>query len=82
MSSINKQMTAHKALELIFDHNNEIKEDVSEDEDHLEANSVSDDSDYEPNEEASIHIPPSKAFTSKNGEIQWPHPQIYVCGGL
>lgn len=64
-------MTSGEALELIFDHDSEIEEDVSKDEDHVDVNSKSDDCDYEPNEEAAIHIPPRKAFASKNGEIQW-----------
>lgn len=56
-------MTALEALELIFDHDSEIDEDVSEDEDHLGVNFESGDSDYEPNEETVTHIPPSKTFT-------------------
>ncbi|XP_028681576.2 piggyBac transposable element-derived protein 4-like [Erpetoichthys calabaricus] len=71
MSSRSKQVTALEALGLIFDHDSKIEEDVSEDEDHLEVNSESNDSDYEPYEETANNIPPSKTFTSKNGEIQW-----------
>lgn len=63
VSSRGKKMTALEALELIFDHDSEIDEDVSEDEDHLGVNFESGDSDYEPNEETVTHIPPSKTFT-------------------
>ncbi len=44
---------------------------MSEDEDYLELNSDSNDSDFEPDEGIAIPIPPSKTFMSKNGEIQW-----------
>ncbi len=71
MSSRSKMMTVQKALEVIFDHDSEIEEDVSEDEDYLELNSDSNDSDFEPDEGIAIPIPPSKTFMSKNGEIQW-----------
>ena len=71
MSSRSKMMTHQRALEFIFDHDSEIEEDVSEDEDHLELNSDSNDSDFEPDEGIAIPIPPSKTFTLKNGKIQW-----------
>ena len=71
MSSRSKKLTALEALKLIFDNDSEIEEEVSEDEDHIEVNSESDDSDNELNEETDIHIPPSKTYTSKSGQIQW-----------
>lgn len=52
-------------------HDSEIEEDVSEEEDHHEVNSESDDSDYETNEETAIHSPQNKTFTSKHCEILW-----------
>ena len=70
MSSRSKRMTVQEALEVIIDHDSEMEEDVSEDEDHLELNSDSNDSDFEPDEGIAIPIPPSKTFMSKNGEIQ------------
>lgn len=45
----------------------EEEEDVSADEDHLEFNSGSNDS--EPNKETAIHNPPSKRTTFENGKI-------------
>lgn len=51
----------------IFDHDSEIEEDVSEDEDVLEVNSESDD---EENEETAIPIP----YKKHNGL----HPQICI----
>ena len=62
MSSRNKKVTALEALELIFDHDSEIEEVVSEYEDSIEANSEFDDSDYETNDENAIYITPSKTF--------------------
>jgi len=50
MSSRKKKVTALEALELIFVHDSEIEEDVSQDEDGIEVNSESDDSDYETND--------------------------------
>ncbi|XP_029907418.1 piggyBac transposable element-derived protein 4-like [Myripristis murdjan] len=64
-------MTVQEALEVIIDHDSEIEEDVSEDEDHLEINSDSNDSDFEPDVGIAIPIPPSETYMSKNGEIQW-----------
>lgn len=45
MSSRSKLVRAPVALELIFDYDSEIQEDVSEYEEHLKVNSESDDSD-------------------------------------
>lgn len=44
---------------------------MSEDEDHLELNHDSNDSDFEPHKRIDIPVPPSKIFMSKNGEMQW-----------
>ncbi|XP_076608401.1 LOW QUALITY PROTEIN: uncharacterized protein LOC143333911 [Chaetodon auriga] len=71
MCSRSKNITVQEALEVILDRDSEIEEDVSEDEDYLELNSDSNDSDFEPDEGNTIPIPPSKTFMSKNGEIQW-----------
>ncbi|KAL7850549.1 hypothetical protein SRHO_G00198980 [Serrasalmus rhombeus] len=60
-------MTVQEALEVIIDHDSETEEGVSEDEDYLELNSDSSDSDFEPDEGIAIPIPPSKTFVSKNG---------------
>lgn len=62
---------AMAALEFILDHDSEVEEDVSEAEDHVEVNSASDDSDYEPDQEITIPAPPTKTLMSKNEEIQW-----------
>lgn len=70
MSSKNKNMTALEALELIFDHDSEIEEDVSEAGNSIEVNSESEDSDCEPKDGNASHISPSKTFTSKYCEIQ------------
>ena len=71
MSSRSKWMTVQEARAFITDHDSEIEEDVSEDEDDLELNSDSNESDFEPDEGIAIPIPPSKTFMSKHGEIQW-----------
>lgn len=71
MSSRSKRFTVQEALEIIFDRDSEVEEDVSEDEDHSELNSDSHDSDSESDEEIAIPLPPSQTFMSKNGEMQW-----------
>ena len=71
MSSRSKWLTVQEARDFITDHDSEIEEDVSEDEDDLELNSDSNESDFEPDEGIAIPIPPSKTFMSKHGEIQW-----------
>ncbi|XP_060786554.1 piggyBac transposable element-derived protein 3-like [Neoarius graeffei] len=73
-------MTDLEALKLILDHDSEVEENISEDEDHVDVNSESDDSDSEPCKETTMNISQRKTFTSKNGEIQWfsspnPHQQ-------
>lgn len=54
LSGLNWGFNHNEALEFISDRDGEIK-NVSENEDHLEVCSESDDSDYEPNEETGIY---------------------------
>lgn len=70
MSSRSKKFTA-QALEIIFNADSDMEEDVSEDEDNIELNSKSNDSDFEPEEGIDVPVPPSQTFISKNDEIKW-----------
>lgn len=56
---------------MIFDADSEIEDDASEDEDNVQQNSESDDSDVEQDEEIAFPVPPNQTFMSKNGEIKW-----------
>ena len=60
-------MTVQEARDFITNHDSEIEEDVSEDEDDLELNSDSNEYDFVPDEGIAIPIPPSKTFMPKHG---------------
>ncbi|CAL8237614.1 unnamed protein product [Boreogadus saida] len=67
MSRRSKLMTVQEARDFT-DHDSEIEEDVSEDEDHLELNSDSNESDFEPDEVCSstehLSTPSNLSFSS------------------
>ncbi|XP_033943723.1 piggyBac transposable element-derived protein 4-like [Pseudochaenichthys georgianus] len=72
MSNASEERTALGYMEYILeeDHDSEIEENVSEDEDYLEVNDEDEDSDYDQSDEE-IDIRPDETFMSKNGKIQW-----------